>query len=200
MILAFKAVRTIIHFHLIIALRCYTNLITTLTIHTYIYHPVAVDGGWSDFSACSKTCGDDTQTRTCTNPAPAFGGEECVGASSKSCNLKACPWLGHWSFDDCDNLKNVGGNWLVKGVDTDSRVKCVQGAGVDGSGALQFSAGARQDKIRVEGFSRKLNGFTISARFKQIRKGQILGLGTNLALEHFFMATVSASWWYVSNT
>ena len=154
-----------------------------------------MDGGWSDFSACSKTCGDGTQTRTCTNPAPAFGGEGCVGASSKACTnlVKDCvpPSLAHWNFDDCNNLQNVnvGGNWLVKGVDTDSRVKCVQGAGVDGSGALQFSAGKRQNKIRIEGFSRKFNGFTISAMFKQTEKGQILGMGSTAANHHFYMSS-----------
>ena len=50
-----------------------------------------MNGGWSDFGACSKTCGDGTQTRTCTNPKPANGGKACAGDASKACNLKACP-------------------------------------------------------------------------------------------------------------
>ena len=63
-----------------------------------------VDGGYSDFgdwSACSADCGRGTQTRTrtCTNPAPAHGGADCVGDSSEAreCNTHACPgnvlWL-----------------------------------------------------------------------------------------------------------
>ncbi|KAL1492641.1 hypothetical protein ABEB36_010871 [Hypothenemus hampei] len=48
--------------------------VTNCTIH----------GGWSDWSAwssCSATCGSAVKTRfrTCTNPAPAFGGRVCVG-------------------------------------------------------------------------------------------------------------------------
>ena len=57
-----------------------------------------VDGGYSDFgdwSECSAECGGGTQTRsrTCTNPAPAHGGADCVGDSSETrkCNTQACP-------------------------------------------------------------------------------------------------------------
>ncbi len=52
--------------------------------------PAPVNGGWSDWSACSVTCGGGTQTRTCTNPAPANGGAPCSGASSQACNTQAC--------------------------------------------------------------------------------------------------------------
>lgn len=43
-----------------------------------------VHGGWTAWSAwseCSATCGFavKTRTRTCSNPAPAFGGRVCVG-------------------------------------------------------------------------------------------------------------------------
>jgi len=56
-----------------------------------------VDGGWSswsDWGACSVSCGGGTQTRirTCTNPAPYCGGSVCSGAASESqsCNPQAC--------------------------------------------------------------------------------------------------------------
>ncbi len=50
-----------------------------------------VNDGWSDWSTCSLTCGGGTQTRTCTNPAPANGGAACVGAASQACNIQVCP-------------------------------------------------------------------------------------------------------------
>lgn len=52
--------------------------------------PVAIDGGWSPWTACSATCGGGTQTRTCDNPAPSNGGVNCVGASSQACNTASC--------------------------------------------------------------------------------------------------------------
>lgn len=47
------------------------------------------NGNWSDFSACSAGCGGGTQSRTCTNPAPA-GGMYCVGAATQACNTHSC--------------------------------------------------------------------------------------------------------------
>lgn len=66
---------------------------------------VIVDGGWSSYgqwstwSLCDATCDGGTQfrnrTRTCTNPAPAYGGKQCVGNTSNSdsqiCNINTCP-------------------------------------------------------------------------------------------------------------
>ena len=58
---------------------------------------VPVDGGWSDFgewSKCSAECGGGKQERkkTCTAPAPANGGKDCVGEDSeeRDCNTQAC--------------------------------------------------------------------------------------------------------------
>ena len=52
-----------------------------------------VDGGWaqwSDWSPCSVACGGgtQTQTRTCSDPAPANGGQQCEGEDVKTreCN------------------------------------------------------------------------------------------------------------------
>ena len=57
-----------------------------------------VDGGWSvwaGWSECDVTCGSGsrTRTRTCDNPPPANGGDNCVGAdrSTDVCVLNTCP-------------------------------------------------------------------------------------------------------------
>ena len=67
--------------------------VTSQRIETFL-----VDGGYSDFgdwSECSAECDGGTQTRsrTCTNPAPANGGADCVGDSTESreCNTQGCP-------------------------------------------------------------------------------------------------------------
>lgn len=53
-----------------------------------------INGGWSDWSACSKSCGGGTQSRTCTNPAPANGGADCSnldrGIATRACNTQIC--------------------------------------------------------------------------------------------------------------
>ena len=50
----------------------------------------AVNGGWSSWSTCSKACGEGTQSRTCTNPAPVRGGNPCSGPTTQICNVQAC--------------------------------------------------------------------------------------------------------------
>lgn len=50
----------------------------------------SINGGWSDWSNCSVSCGGGTKIRTCTNPVPLDGGANCVGNSLESCNIQAC--------------------------------------------------------------------------------------------------------------
>jgi len=64
-----------------------------------------VSGRWSPWSRwgfCSKTCGvgSRSRSRSCTEPEPQFGGEECSGANRdhKECYRKDCPAVdGSWS-------------------------------------------------------------------------------------------------------
>ena len=57
---------------------------------TVLFVLVPVHGGFSAFSACSKTCGGGTRIRTCSNPEPRNGGRGCVGSSQETCNTQAC--------------------------------------------------------------------------------------------------------------
>ena len=43
-------------------------------------------GGWSAFGSCVGTCGTGEQARTCTNPAPAHGGDQCAGGATQACD------------------------------------------------------------------------------------------------------------------
>jgi len=58
----------------------------------------AINGGWSGYgswSACSKKCGGGSQkrARSCSSPAPQFGGAACSGSAeqTQSCNAAECP-------------------------------------------------------------------------------------------------------------
>merc|ERR1712112_227291 len=71
-----------------------------------------IDGQWSKWGECSKTCGGGRKKRTCTNPAPAYGGADCekeYGLGDKDdCNTEKCPVDGQWSkWGECS--KTCGG-------------------------------------------------------------------------------------------
>ncbi|XP_041484134.1 uncharacterized protein LOC121430795 isoform X2 [Lytechinus variegatus] len=66
--------------------------------------PCPVDGAWSSYSDwgdCSVTCGggNQTRTRTCSDPAPAYGGANCTGEDIevRVCGEGICPTHGGWS-------------------------------------------------------------------------------------------------------
>lgn len=59
----------------------------------------AIDGNyteWTKWSDCSATCGNGSKTRirSCTNPPPQYGGDNCVDLGPDTditeCNLKPC--------------------------------------------------------------------------------------------------------------
>ncbi|XP_056005434.1 SCO-spondin-like isoform X2 [Ostrea edulis] len=63
---------------------------------TCILNPCPVDGSWtawSDWSDCSNICGTGQQskTRTCTNPKPEHGGKLCEGDSTDQRTCVGCP-------------------------------------------------------------------------------------------------------------
>ena len=59
--------------------------------------PCPIDGGWSawaEWGRCNRTCdgGIKERNRTCTEPAPQFNGQQCVGNSNERtiCNTHQC--------------------------------------------------------------------------------------------------------------
>ncbi|XP_067313311.1 A disintegrin and metalloproteinase with thrombospondin motifs 2-like isoform X2 [Pseudorasbora parva] len=72
------------------------------------------DGGWgmwSEFGACSRSCGRGVQfrTRTCDNPRPANGGRSCSGPSYKfqMCNTHECKDPYHdYRAEQCSMMDN----------------------------------------------------------------------------------------------
>lgn len=66
-------------------------------------NPCPIKGGFSDWgvwSSCSKSCGTGQRTRerSCNNPTPRFGGDNCKGLFevSTECNAQPCPVHGEF--------------------------------------------------------------------------------------------------------
>jgi len=59
------------------------------TSASLVVTPAAVNGGWSAWSplTCPTACGlpQSSQTRSCNNPTPAYGGADCVGSTAQVC-------------------------------------------------------------------------------------------------------------------
>ncbi|KAJ8302243.1 hypothetical protein KUTeg_021230 [Tegillarca granosa] len=76
----------------------------TSAVRSLMYISCQVHGGWtsySEWSTCNVSCGGGTQSkiRSCTNPAPQYGGNNCVGSTteSRACNTHNCPIHGGWT-------------------------------------------------------------------------------------------------------
>ncbi len=90
-----------------------------------------IDGAWTEWSsatACSVTCGKGTtqRTRSCTNPAPRYGGKTCSGYDT---NTEACTqFQAGCSASVCfDSYTTFNESYRREGVD--SFIECFFGGG-----------------------------------------------------------------------
>ncbi|XP_035384811.1 hemicentin-1 isoform X2 [Electrophorus electricus] len=99
------------------------NLMGSALVRTTL--TVRVHGGfseWTEWGACSVSCGTGVQKRLrqCNNPLPANGGRHCVGSSSetRSCQGKPCPVDGQWTewsaWDECSHTCGHGNRTRVR--------------------------------------------------------------------------------------
>ncbi|XP_057313082.1 SCO-spondin-like isoform X2 [Hydractinia symbiolongicarpus] len=133
---------------------------------------------WSSYSDCSVTCGIGTKerNRTCTDPPPQFGGDECVMMNttrglveynSTQCNLVMCPIHGAWTdwynstcnatcgggyitaFRECKNPPpNYGGN------------NCTNSYGVEQTGIEMIVNSCNNHSCPVHGNWSTWSGYT----------------------------------------
>ena len=86
-------------------------------------HTCPIDGNWGEFgdwSDCSAACGGGSKrrTRSCSNPAPANGGSNCIGDSeeTKECNDQPCELYPLKVF--CDDYTTIYIDGIEKYNDT----------------------------------------------------------------------------------
>jgi hypothetical protein len=74
-------------------------------------------GAWSNYSACSTTCGIGLQIRSreCNNPTPTFGGRQCLGdhGDVMFCNVTSCPNIGGINLFETLELNKQNHIYLV---------------------------------------------------------------------------------------
>eukprot|EP01134_Creolimax_fragrantissima_P005257 CFRG5257T1 len=81
---------------------------------------VVVDGGWSEWGACSVTCSFGIQTRTCTNPVPQNGGATCPGAGIRTCTEPPCARQGYL-YQDTIQVNSADNSFDIA-IDGEARV------------------------------------------------------------------------------
>ncbi|XP_013098906.2 A disintegrin and metalloproteinase with thrombospondin motifs 9 [Stomoxys calcitrans] len=91
------------------------------------HRPVPIHGGWgtwSEWSACSLTCGGGVQEsqRECNQPLPQNGGKYCIGARKKyrSCNTQNCP-PGSMDAREQQCYQMNGRRFGIKGIGPDTK-------------------------------------------------------------------------------
>ncbi|XP_078379200.1 A disintegrin and metalloproteinase with thrombospondin motifs 6-like isoform X2 [Oculina patagonica] len=137
-----------------------------------------VNGGWSEwssYSACSQTCGGGIQwrTRTCTNPSPQNGGEDCEGESRglpRICNVKPCP-AGSKTYRDVQcQAFDAAYTAFYRGGDDACKLYCK-------TGFTYYPKGLVKDGTRCRNGVKKDNDICIGGKCMPVGCDYVIGSG-----------------------
>lgn len=106
----------------------FAQLLSQMLVLFVIFGCNPTDGGWSEWSECSAICGGGIQTRTCTNPAPLYGGKSCEGESQQECNVDSCLTLTVHNGNDVQTY-DMGSEDFVVDTSDESQVMNVESPG-----------------------------------------------------------------------
>ncbi|XP_048736194.2 coadhesin-like [Ostrea edulis] len=92
-----------------------------------------VDGGWSvwsDYKQCSVSCGGGHRLRhrSCDNPPPSYGGQDCPGNSTESemCNISPCPDWSTWgTYSACSKSCGAGFRYRFRTCPVQNKTLCI---------------------------------------------------------------------------
>ncbi|XP_057312319.1 coadhesin-like [Hydractinia symbiolongicarpus] len=127
-------------------------------------------GIWQQWTPCVVTCGSGVQrrNRTCTSPAPANDGLNCVGPATvtRSCQLKKeCPVNGGWCdwstwsscSTTCDNSTRYRMRECAEPAPMHGGSQCVKVNGTNGLEELQVESCYNEPCFRLGGWSEWAN-------------------------------------------
>ncbi|XP_057313086.1 SCO-spondin-like isoform X2 [Hydractinia symbiolongicarpus] len=133
---------------------------------------------WSSYSDCSVTCGNGTKerNRTCTDPPPQFGGDECmmmntsrglVEYNSTQCNRVMCPIHGGWNdwYNSTCNA-TCGGGYITASRECENPPpnyggnNCTNSKGVEQTGIEMIVNSCNNHSCPVHGNWSTWSGYT----------------------------------------
>lgn len=75
---------------------------------------------WTSWGSCTMTCGGGKQTRSrsCSSPAPQYGGLSCTGSttSTQDCNTQHCPSRGFLHTGQSNKFEIINGVFFLANV------------------------------------------------------------------------------------